>query len=79
MWPSRGMTSRRSSTWRSPDEQIQRLYLKPAYEEMKQQLESRAALFAKNNTPNVFGVLGTNPTASTRSSMRATACTTRAA
>jgi hypothetical protein len=45
-----------------PDENVRRLYIEPAAEEMYQQIESRAALFAYQNTPNVFGVLGTNPT-----------------
>lgn len=45
-----------------PDDLIRRLYLRPAAEEMRQQVESRATLFAYQNTPNTFGALGTNPT-----------------
>lgn len=46
-------------------EQINRLYLEPVAEKLFQEVESRAALFAYQNTPNVFGALGTNPTAAT--------------
>lgn len=48
-----------------PNDQINRLYIEPAAEKLYQEIESRAALFAYQNTPNVFGVLGTNPTAAT--------------
>lgn len=48
-------------------EKIKAEILTPAMEEMKQQIESRAALFAYQNTPNIAGVLGTNPTTLTPS------------
>lgn len=44
-----------------PDDQIRRLYLEPVAQKLYQEVESRAALFAYQNTPNVFGILGTNP------------------
>lgn len=40
-------------------------YLAPAAAKLAQELESRCAQFAYQNTPNVFGALGTNPTTST--------------
>lgn len=48
-------------------EKIQKEILAPAMAEMKQQIESRAALYAYQNTPNITGVLGTNPTTLTPS------------
>src|SRR3990167_6346639 len=46
-------------------QEIQRNYLEPAAQKLYQEMESRCALFAYQNTPNVFGALGTNPTTST--------------
>lgn len=48
-------------------EKIQKEILAPAMAEMKQQIESRAALYAYQNSPNIAGVLGTNPTTLTPS------------
>lgn len=45
--------------------ELRQNYLEPAAQKLFQEVESRAALFAYQNTPNVFGVLGTNPTTST--------------
>lgn len=45
--------------------EVRRMYLEPAANKMKQELESRCALFAYRNTPNVFGALASNPTAAT--------------
>ena len=47
-----------------PNDQIRRLYLEPVAQKLYQEVESRAALFAYQNTPNAFGVNGTNPTTS---------------
>lgn len=41
---------------------IQREYIEPAMEQLAQEIDSRAAKFAYQNTPNVVGVLGTDPT-----------------
>lgn len=43
-------------------ERIKREYLEPAMAQIAQEIDSRAALWAKNNTPNVVGALGTDPT-----------------
>lgn len=45
--------------------ELRKNYLDPAADRLVQELESRCARFAYQNTPNVFGVLGTNPTTST--------------
>ncbi len=45
--------------------QLQETYFEPAAAKLAQEVESRCALFAYQNTPNVFGVLGTNPTTAT--------------
>lgn len=42
-------------------EKIKREVIDPAMNEMRQQIESRAALFAYQNCPNIVGVLGTDP------------------
>jgi len=42
---------------------IKREYLEPAMAQIAQEIDSRCALFAKNNTPNIVGALGTDPTA----------------
>jgi hypothetical protein len=47
------------------EERVRKNYLVPAAEQLKQDLESKCANYARLNIPNVFGVLGTNPTAST--------------
>lgn len=44
------------------EERVRKNYLEPAAAQLKQDLESRCALFAYQNTPNVFGALGTNAT-----------------
>lgn len=40
-------------------------YLSPAAEKLKNELDRRAALYAYENIPSVFGALGTNPSADT--------------
>lgn len=42
--------------------EIREQYLAPAAAKLANELDSRAALFAYRNTPNVFGALGTDPT-----------------
>lgn len=42
--------------------EIRRRYLEPAARQLSQELDSRCAQFAYQNCPNVFGVLGTEPT-----------------
>jgi len=44
------------------EDQLRKNYTEPAAQKLYQELESRCALFAYQNTPNVFGALGTNPT-----------------
>jgi len=44
------------------EEAIRREYLKPAMAQIAQEIDSRAALWAYQNTNNIVGVLGTNPT-----------------
>jgi hypothetical protein len=46
---------------RSEDE-IKEQYLEPAGVQIAQEIDSRAALFAKNNTSQIVGTLGTDPT-----------------
>lgn len=46
---------------RSPEE-ISDNYLKPAMAQLAQEIDSRASLFAYQNTNNIAGVLGTTPT-----------------
>ena len=43
-------------------EKIKREVIDPAMNEIRQQIESRAALFMMQNCPNIVGVLGTDPT-----------------
>jgi hypothetical protein len=47
---------------RSPEE-ISEQYLKPAMSQLAQDIDSRAALWAYQNTPNICGALGTTPAA----------------
>jgi hypothetical protein len=42
---------------------VKKQYLDPAAAQIAQDLDSAAALWAKNHTPNIVGVLGTAPTA----------------
>lgn len=44
------------------EEEIREQYLMPAGVQLAQEVDSRAALFATNNTSNVVGSLGTDPT-----------------
>jgi len=44
------------------EEEIKEQYLEPAGVQLSQEIDSRAALFAKNNTSQIVGVLGTDPT-----------------
>lgn len=44
------------------EEKISRTILKPAMAKIRQEIDSRCALWAYQNTPNVVGTLGTNPT-----------------
>ena len=43
-------------------EQIREIYIDPAMKRIAQEIDSRAALFAYQNTNNTVGVLGTDPT-----------------
>jgi hypothetical protein len=43
------------------EEKISAQILKPAMAKIKQEIDSRCALYAYQNTPNVVGILGTNP------------------
>jgi hypothetical protein len=45
------------------EEEINEQYLKPAMAQLAQEIDSRCALYAYQNTPNIAGVLGTTPTA----------------
>ncbi len=45
-----------------PEAALRKAYSEPAAEEIAQQIESRAALWAKNHCNNFVGILGTNPT-----------------
>lgn len=47
------------------EEAIRNEYLKPAMAAIANDIDSRAALFAYQNTNNIVGVLGTNPTSMT--------------
>lgn len=44
------------------EEEIKEQYLEPAGVQISQEIDSRAALFAKNNTSQLVGTLGTDPT-----------------
>lgn len=44
------------------EEEIKSEYLQPAGEQIANELDSRAAFFAKNNTSQIVGSLGTDPT-----------------
>lgn len=46
-------------------DKIQAEYFDPAMDEIAQQIDSRFALFAYQNTPNIVGVLGTDPNTTT--------------
>jgi hypothetical protein len=46
-------------------EKIKREYLEPAMSQIKQEIDSRCALYAYQNTNNIVGVLGTDPTSFT--------------
>lgn len=46
-------------------EEISKQYLEPAMAQIAQEIDTRAALFAYQNTNNVVGVLGTDPNTST--------------
>lgn len=63
-------------------EEIRQQYLEPAAAQMAQEMDSRAALFAYQNTNNFVGVLGTDPNAVTtfaqaRQRMKELACPPR--
>lgn len=45
-----------------PDEALREMVLEPASSQLAQEIDSRAALFAYQNTNNVVGTLGTDPT-----------------
>jgi hypothetical protein len=47
------------------DAAIRREYLEPAMSQIAQEIDSRGALWAHENTPNVAGALGTTPTSMT--------------
>lgn len=47
------------------EEEISEQLLKPAMAQLAQEIDSRCALFAYQNTPNIAGVLGTTPTTNT--------------
>lgn len=42
---------------------VRREYIEPAMDQIAQEIDSRCALYATQNTPNYVGVLGTTPTA----------------
>lgn len=44
------------------EQEIKEQYLEPAGVQLSQEIDSRAALFAKNNTSQIVGSLGTDPT-----------------
>ena len=44
------------------EEEIKEQYLEPAGVQIAQEIDSRAAFFAKNNTSQIVGTLGTDPT-----------------
>jgi coat protein Gp5 len=44
------------------EEEIKEQYLEPAGAQLSNEIDSRAALFAKNNTSQIVGSLGTDPT-----------------
>ena len=44
-------------------ERVKKEYLDPAIDQIAQEIDSRFAQFAYQNTPNVVGVLGTDPSA----------------
>jgi hypothetical protein len=46
-------------------ERVKKEYIDPAIDQIAQEIESRFALFAYQNTPNIVGVLGTDPTSFT--------------
>ncbi len=61
------------------EEEINEQYLKPAMAQLAQEIDSRCALFAYQNTNNITGVLGTTPTAmstygTARTILRENAC-----
>lgn len=45
-----------------PDAQLREQVLKPAIEQLKQEIDSRCALFGYQNANNIVGILGTDPT-----------------
>jgi hypothetical protein len=47
------------------EEELDEQYFRPAGEQMANEWDSRAALFAKNNTSTIVGALGTDPTSLT--------------
>ena len=47
------------------EEEIKEQYLEPAGVQLAQEIDSRAALFAKNNTSQIVGQLGSDPTSVT--------------
>ena len=60
-------------------EEISRQYLEPAMAQIAQEIDTRAALFAYQNSNNIVGVLGTDPNSSTtfmqaRQRMKELAC-----
>jgi hypothetical protein len=58
------------------EESLEREYLEPAMAQIFQEIESRAALFGYQNTNNIVGVLGTDPTTFDASSAAARALLT---
>ncbi len=46
-----------------PNSEIKKEYIDPAASQLAAELDSRCSLWAKNNTNNIVGVLGTTPTA----------------
>lgn len=48
-------------------DQLKKLYLKPAMKQLAQEIESRAAQWAYQNTPNIVGVMASDPTTLTPS------------
>jgi hypothetical protein len=53
------------------EEALKREYINPAMDQIAQEIESRAALWAYQNSPNIVGALGTDPTSFDASSAAA--------
>lgn len=52
----------RALNWTRPEEGLRKQIIEPAVAQIKQEIDSRCALWAYQNTSNIVGVLGTDPT-----------------